>query len=302
MATAGAAQAGQYRVLVHNLAGTGISSVTAVSVTGGGRIEKQVCFPSHFVVPRQIEVWLPPGYDENSSGRYPVIYMHDGQNIFDPVTSYGGNSWEVDRAMCRLIRAGKTRGAIIVGVRNTGMGRFAEYMPKKAVVGDQVILLPGAPTVPAAIIQSDAYLKFLVAELKPWLDRTYRTQPEVAHTFVMGSSMGGLISAYALAEYPQVFGGAGCVSTHWPAGDGAMIDYLAKHLPKPGTYKLYFDFGTATLDAQYEPYQQRMDAVMRAAGYTEGRDWITKKFPGDEHSEKSWRARVEIPLSFLLGL
>ena len=117
----------------------------------------------------------------------------------------------------------------------------------------------------------------------------------------MGSSMGGLISAYALCEYPHVFGGAGCVSTHFPAGKGAVIDYLAKNLPKPGAHKLWFDYGTETLDALYEPYQRRMDAVMKAAGYTEGRDWITKKFPGAEHSEKSWRARVDQPLTFLLG-
>jgi predicted alpha/beta superfamily hydrolase len=154
---------------------------------------------------------------------------------------------------------------------------------------------------PAASIRSDAYLKFIVEELKPFVDRTYRTRPDRAHTSVMGSSMGGLISAYALCEYPEIFGGAGCVSTHWPTGDGAVIDYLAQHLPKPGTHKLWFDYGTATLDAQYEPYQVRMDMVMQAAGYTPGRDWITRKFEGAEHSEKSWRDRLDLPLKFLLG-
>ena len=227
--------------------------------------------------------------------------MHDGQNLFDPATSYGGSSWEVDRAVCRLIRAGKTPGAIIVGVWNSGLDRFPEYMPQKAITGATVTYHPGMPPQPSASLCSDRYLKFLVEEVKPFIDRTYRTQPDRTRTFVMGSSMGGLISAYALAEYPGVFGGAGCVSTHLPAGDGAVIDYLAQHLPKPGAHKLYFDYGTGTLDALYEPYQLKLDAVMRAAGYTEGRDWITKKFPGEEHSEKSWRKRVEIPLEFLLG-
>jgi predicted alpha/beta superfamily hydrolase len=298
----GAAQAGQYCVLVHNLAGTCISPVTTVSVAGAGRIEKHAAFPSRFVASREIDVWLPPGYDENSGERYPVLYMHDGQNLFDATNSYGGNSWEVDRALCRLMQSGQTRDAIIVGVWNTGLGRLAEYMPRKAVTGEQVTVLSGVQVLPASAIVSDAYLKFLVEEVKPWIDHTYRTKPDAPNTFVMGSSMGGLISAYAMAEYPQIFGGAGCVSTHWPAGDGAVIDYLAKHLPPPGTHKFYFDFGTATLDAGYEPFQQRMDAVMRAAGYTEGRDWLTRKFPGAEHSEKSWRTRVDIPLTFLLGL
>jgi predicted alpha/beta superfamily hydrolase len=153
---------------------------------------------------------------------------------------------------------------------------------------------------PTAGISSDAYLKFIVTEVKPFIDRTYRTQPDAAHTSVMGSSMGGLISVYAICEYPQVFGGAGCVSTHFPAGNGAVIDYLARSLPKPGANKFWFDYGTKTLDALYEPFQQRADAVMTAAGYTAGRDWITRKFEGAEHSEKSWRERVELPLEFLL--
>lgn len=298
---AAAAHAGNYRGLVHNLAGTAISSITAVTVTGAGRIEKHVAFPSRLVAPRQVDVWLPPGYDENSAERYPVVYMHDGQNIFDPSLSYGGTAWEVDRAMVRLMQAGKTRGAIIVGVWNTGLGRFPEYMPKKAVTGETLALFPKGPTMPTAAITSDAYLKFLVTELKPFVDRTYRTLSDAAHTSIMGSSMGGLISAYALAEYPAVFGGAGCVSTHWPAGEGAVIDYLAKNLPASAGHRLYFDYGTATLDALYEPHQLRMDAVMRKAGYIENQSWLTRKFPGAEHSEKSWRERVEIPLTFLLG-
>ena len=299
---AGAVNAGEYRVLVHNLAGTSISSATTGSVTAAGRIERHPAFPSRFVAPREVDVWLPPGQEANSGQHYPVIYMQDGQNIFDPAIGFGGGSWEVDRALCRLQQAGKTRGAIIVGVWNTGLGRFPEYMPRKAANGDQLTILPGSPPLPTASIQSDAYLKFLVTELKPFIDRTYCTQPDTAHTFIMGSSMGALISAYAMAEYPETFGGAACISTHWPAGDGAVIDYLAKHLPAPGAHKFYFDYGTETLDASYEPFQQRMDAVMKSAGYTEGRDWVTQKFPGAEHSEKSWRQRVEVPLQFLLGL
>jgi alpha-amylase len=298
---AGAANAGHYRVLVHNLAGTTIGSVTTVSVTGAGRIEKHLAFPSRFVAPRQVDVWLPPGYDDNPRERYPVVYMHDGQNLFDPSTSYGGNSWEVDRALSRLMQAGKIRGAIIVGLWNTGVNRAAEYMPRKAVTTPWINEVPGIFPQPHFPIQSDAYLKFLVEELKPRVDQAYRTKPDAPDTFVMGSSMGGLISAYALAEYPNVFGGAACISTHWPAGDGAVVDYLARHLPAPAAHRIYFDFGTETLDAKYEPFQLRMDAGLRQAGYSEGQNWITRKFPGAEHSEKSWRERVEAPLLFLLG-
>ena len=298
--------AGTYVAQVRNRAGTILTDGTVVTAQSpapihSGRIEKHSTFPSKFVAAREVDVWLPPGYDENPTSRYPVIYAQDGQNLFDPATSYGGNSWELDGAMTRVIANGHTAGAIIVGIWNTGATRAAEYLPQKAVGIPDIKDVPGVFPQSSHPLAADAYLKFLVEELKPFIDRTYRTQPGAAQTFVLGSSMGGLISAYAVVEYPAVFGGAACVSTHWPAADGAVIDYFARHLPKPGAHKFYFDFGTATLDAQYEPFQQRMDQVMRAAGYAEGRDWVTRKFPGAEHSERSWRQRADIALAFLLG-
>jgi predicted alpha/beta superfamily hydrolase len=263
------------------------------------RLDKFPAFKSQWVAAREVDVWLPPGYAAKGRQRYPVVYMHDGQNLFDPKTSYGGVPWSVDQAMIRLMNAGKVEGAIIVGIWNSP-ARFAEYMPQKAVRGAVSFRVPGVPDIKASDLKSDAYLQFIVRELKPFIDRAYRTKPEWTHTFIMGSSMGGLISAYAVCEYPNVFGGAACLSTHWPAGDGAVIDYLAQHLPS-GAHRFYFDYGTATLDSGYEPFQRRMDTVMRAAGYVEGSWWLTRKFPGAEHSEKSWRERVDLPLAFLLG-
>jgi predicted alpha/beta superfamily hydrolase len=302
--SATAANSGTYRVLVRNLAGTALSDAAAVSVdahsASGARTVRHSAFSSRHVAARHVDVWLPPGYDADSVARYPVIYMHDGQNLFDPATSFGGVPWSVDSAMERLMAAGRTRGAIVVGIWNTGHGRFAEYMPRKPMTDDVMMRYGEDMRVPLGMILSDAYLRFLVEELKPFIDHIYRTLPEREHTFTMGSSMGGLISAYALVEYPEVFGGAGCVSTHWPAGEGGVIDYIAKHLPPAGSARLYCDHGTGTLDASYEAHQSRLDGLLRAAGWVEGRDWITRRFPGAEHSEKSWRERVDIPLAFLL--
>jgi len=142
---------------------------------------------------------------------------------------------------------------------------------------------------------------YIITELKPFIDATYPTLADRQNTFMMGSSMGGLISLFALIEYPAIFGGAGCLSTHWPAGEEALVDFLGSRLPPAGQHRLYFDFGTATLDAAYEPYQHRMDGWLQAAGYQQGRDWLTRKFEGAEHSERAWRARVDIPLQFLLN-
>ena len=266
-----------------------------------GTLIRHADFPARAVPPRNVDVWCPPGYAAGAA-RYPVLYMHDGQNLFLPGRSYGGVPWSVDQAMVKLIEAGRTAGALIVGVWNMGEGRASEYMPQKpmaiASVREAAARFYTKLREPSV---ADAYLAFLVDELKPFIDARYRTLPGQAHTFVMGSSMGGLISLYALTERPQVFGGAGCLSTHWPAGGDGLVDYFGQVLPRAGAHRLYFDFGTETLDHNYEPFQARMDDHLRQAGYTPGRDWLTRKFPGAEHAEAAWRERVHIPLEFLLG-
>jgi cobalamin biosynthesis Co2+ chelatase CbiK len=99
-----------------------------------------------------------------------------------------------------------------------------------------------------------------------------------------------------------VFGGAGCVSTHWPIGKGIVIKYLKTKLPKPGKNRFYFDFGTGKMDAPYEKYQAMVDHIMRENGYQPGKDWLTRKYPKADHAEKYWRERVHIPLEFLFSI
>jgi len=268
---------------------------TADGVTGN--LKRHERFASKYVDPRNVDVWLPPDYEINKSKRFPVVYMQDGQNLFDPKLSFIGVDWGIDETMTRLIRERKVREAIVVGVWNTPK-RVLEYLPQKALVNPTT--LKDIPALRLNQIVSDNYLKFLVTELKPFIDSTYRTRADRKDTFIMGSSAGALISIYAITEYPNVFGGAGGISTHWPLGDGIVIDYLKSRLPDPSTHKVYFDFGTETLDAGYEPYQRKMDEVMRKAGYKEGKNWITRKFAGDEHSERAWRKRVDVPLTFFL--
>jgi predicted alpha/beta superfamily hydrolase len=266
-----------------------------------GRVESWHELPSRFVVARDVDVWLPPSYGRDPSRRYPVLYMHDGQNLFDPALSYTGVDWDVDGAMTRLIRARRVREAIVVGIWNTPL-RFAEYMPAAPVAGRAFDSgVPGQPPVDASQLHSDAYLRYLTEELKPFIDAHYRTAPGPRDTLVMGSSMGGLISLYALAQRPDVFGAAGAVSTHWPAADGASMDWFAAHLPRAGAHRIWFDHGTRTLDAAYAPYQQRIDAAMPGLGYTRDRDWASRVYKGAEHNEAAWKARLDAPLRFLLG-
>ena len=263
-----------------------------------GRLLRYESFSSQYVDPRNVDVWFPADY--NPKKKYAVLYMHDGQNLFIPALSYTKIDWGVDEALTKLMRNKEVRRTIVVGIWNTAK-RVPEYMPQKALKYATREQLEKAPAGLMESAASDNYLRFIVEELKPLIDKTYKTKTGRKETFIMGSSMGGLISCYAISEYPSVFGGAGCISTHFPAGDGIVIDYFAENLPKPGKNRFYFDYGTETLDAQYEPYQTRMDEVMRNKGFRNGKDWITRKFEGADHSEKSWKARIDIPLVFLLG-
>jgi len=265
-----------------------------------GHFDHYSPFQSDLITLRQVDVWVPDDAKQQKGKRYPVIYMHDGQNLFDPKTSFLGVVWGVDETMTRLIKDNVTCPAIVVGIWS-GPSRGGEYGPAKAISKyatayerKRFLQEYGTPI-------SDNYLKFMVSELKPFIDREYPTLPGQQHTFIMGSSFGGLISLYALCEYPHVFAGAGCLSTHWPAASGAMISYIAECLPDPATHRIYFDYGTEAMDACYEPYQIQADEVMRKSDYQEGVNWVTKKFPGEEHSERAWRKRVHVPLEFLLS-
>jgi len=272
-----------------------------------GRIERIDDFASRHVDRRPIEVWLPPGYDP-SKRRYPVLYAHDGQMLFDPKTTWNRQAWELDRVAGPLMQAGTLRDFIVVGPWNNGPLRAAEYFPQgflphlPAGLRDEVVQqrLSGRPL-------ADAYLRFLVEELKPAIDARYATLPERETTFTMGSSMGGLISCYAVCEHPQVFGGAACLSTHWIGGfenrpevPDAALAYLRAKLPPPQTLRLWMDRGTTELDALYADAQPRIDALLAERGFGPPR-FSTRVYEGQGHNETAWRDRLHEVLGFLLA-
>lgn len=305
-----------WRLVLAVLAFVGLWGGAAATAAhpGPGRIERHADFPSRFVAPRHVEVWLPPGYDA-SRKRYAVLYMHDGQNLFHLSDSNFNKVWAADEHVARLMAQGRIRDTIVVGMWSTP-ARYREYAPADLVarlppnLREQWAANAGGPSV------SDDYLRFIVEEVKPFVDARYRTDPGRRSTFIMGSSMGGLISFYALQRYPDVFAGAGCVSTHWPIGrpdapdwsaetgrDAIMAAeraYIAAGAVSPRRHRIYFDHGDATLDAFYAPFQANVDAAMAAKGFT-GRNWTSRVFPGAEHEENAWNARLDEPLLFLLG-
>ncbi|MFT3895249.1 MAG: alpha/beta hydrolase-fold protein [Anaerolineales bacterium] len=226
-------------------------------------------FPSRFVTPRHIDVWCPPGYS-GSAEAYPVIYMQDGQNVFVNLYSISGESWGMDEAIVRLMTEEQIHGAIVVGIWSTEL-RWREYMPQKPYYAlamkrhhEAFIARAGGDPI------SDAYLTFLIEEVKPFVDTKFRTRADRQNTFVMGSSMGGLISLYAISQYPDIFHGAACLSTNWPAGEHELVNEMAKGLPAPTSHKLYFDYGTEGLELS-------LRALPKTNGPAPARYWIRRK-------------------------
>jgi pimeloyl-ACP methyl ester carboxylesterase len=279
-----------------------------------GKIVDLGVLNSKYADPRRVVVWLPDGYQPKGP-KYAVLYMHDGQNLFDKGTAGYGMEWEIDEHLSKLIAEHKVRPTVVVGIWNTPK-RLQEYVPSKAfaTLPDDYrakikALYGGDPL-------SDGYLKFIVNELRPMIDKRFNVKTDRANTVIMGSSMGSLISLYAIDEYPNIFGGAGMMSTHWPLSfnpDGKPLSdadyetvsatferYLAPALPDPKTHRLYFDHGSETLDAIYKRYQDRVDTVVAGRGYVQGRNWLTRNYPGQKHNEISWASRVDVPLQFLL--
>lgn len=292
-----------------------VADSSPIPKPGKGRIERLQDFPSNYISARTVDIWLPPGYSDTQ--KYAVLYMQDGQMLFDADITWNKQEWRADEVAAQLMAEGKVRPFIIVATHNGGKLRHSEYFPQQPFESlpepvRQELLGSGGmgrESLFAEPVKSDAYLKFLVEELKPYIDRHYSVGTAAADTAVMGSSMGGLISLYAISEYPEVFGSAACLSTHWPGVvpvednpvPDAFFAYMQEHLPDPATHRIYFDLGTATLDAAYPPLQVKADAAMRSKAYTAA-NWQTRIFEGAEHNEQAWAARLDIPLQFLFPL
>lgn len=271
-----------------------------------GRIERWDPFPSRHIDPRPVEVWLPPTYD----GREPhaVLYMHDGQMLFDADTTWNHQAWAVDQVAAPLLARGELRPFIVVAPWNNGPKRFAEYFPQ-AWLRD----LQGAPRqavldrFDGGVPRGNDSLRFLADELKPAVDARYTTRTEREHTLLMGSSMGGLISLYGLCERPDLYGGAACISTHWTgyfernaAVPAAALRYLREKLPPPGTVRVWMDRGTQELDALYDDAQMAVDTLLLQRGYR-APGFRSVVHEGSGHNEADWQRHLPGPLLHLLG-
>lgn len=277
------------------------------SVVGDLRVLPDVRAPQLDGRERDVLVLLPDGATE-SGRRYPVLYMHDGQNLFDSETSFAGE-WQVDESMAALRDKGIE--AIVVGVPNIGEHRFEEYTPfplkgsppwwARRAFG------PGRP----AAGEGPAYVRFVIETVKPVVDAAFPTRRDPAATGVMGSSLGGLISLWALWEHRDVFGFAGAMSPAFPPGQAVLLDMLRAQ--PPDGRRVYVDTGghegsmhagdrvAGRWSKAFRRDVRRIRDSLLEAGFREGVDLMYVEEPDAIHHESAWARRLPDALRFLLG-
>ncbi|MGK0385999.1 MAG: enterochelin esterase-like enzyme [Patiriisocius sp.] len=276
-----------------------------------GSVHRFDSFPSSYIIPRTVDVWFPENY--TSTKTYSVLYMNDGQDLFDPLVDKRKPEMQVDETISRLVAEGAIKDAIVVGIYNIASQRSENYLPQKPIdllpekTRDSLLKIVKAFNKNFEI-NSDDYLRFITKELKPYIDQEYATAADFKNTYIAGASMGGLISMYAVCEYPEIFGGAIGMSTHWvgavPSSGNPLpevfFNYMRTNLPPPEHHKFYFDFGTKGLDMFYTQYESQVNTVFQERNYP---DSLLKnlKFVGGNHNVESWQPRLPDALIMMLG-
>lgn len=233
---------------------------------------------------RDVLVWLPPGYDHDADRRYPVLYLHDGQNLFDTSTSFAGVEWGVDETAERLVHAGRVAPLIIVAINHAGVQRADEFAPTH----DAHRQAGG---------HADRYARFIVQELKPYVDRTFRTRPEADQNALGGSSLGGLVTLHIGLEHPQVFGALAVLSPSIWWDRRAVLDRV-EALPTRLPWRIWLDVGTAE-GRDTVRNARALKALLLQKGWRTGADLHYLEAHDAPHAESAWAARVEGILEFL---
>lgn len=265
----------------------GIATETALGESAAipsERLKKHANFQSRELEPRDLVVYCPPDYYENESRRYPVLYLHDGQNLFDPETAYvAGMHWRVGETADLLINEGLIEPLVIVGVYNTGEHRIAEYTPTR----DRK--LGGG--------EADLYGRMLIDEVKPFVDAEYRTLSDPLNTGLGGSSLGGLVSLYLALTRPDVFSKVIAMSPSVWWNKRAILKMISRARLKP-RLQVWLDVGTEEGEEAVRDVHALRD-VLLGKGWRQGDDLAFCVGKGATHNEAAWAARLGPALEFL---
>jgi predicted alpha/beta superfamily hydrolase len=249
-----------------------------------GQLRKHERFRSRFLRnQRDLIVYLPPGYDDQPWRRYPVLYLHDGQNLFDRATAFAGVDWNIQGAADRLIHTSAVQPLIIVGIYNAGKSRIHEYTPTKAPK------LGGG--------RADRYAKFLLQEVMPFVQEQYRILSDPSSTGIGGSSLGGLVSLYIGLKHPQTFGRIAALSPSVWWHQRVILRFAAA-APVPPRPRIWLDVGTRE-GARTVPDVELFRDLLLKKGWKLGEDLHHEIVKGAEHNEAAWAQRVGPFLQFL---
>lgn len=229
------------------------------------------------VLSRDLVVWLPPNYAEEDNS-YPVVYMQDGQNIFDPVTSSYGTDWAIDETCDSLINAGKIPGVIVVGIYNT-QDRNEEYHPGK---------------------KGDSYMRYVLETIKPLIDSNYRTKSDKEHTIVGGSSSGGTFAFMIAWQYPNVFSKAICLSPAFKINKIDLVIMVNEYNGKKKSLQFYIDNGGIALEDKLQSGIDEMLEALQQKGFKEAEDFLWVKDKEAQHNEAAWAKRFPIAIEWIM--
>lgn len=278
----------------------------SAQVVSCGKLRSMSAFPSSYIEPRQVDIWIPPDYEGNGSA-HRVLIMQDGQNLFDRSFAFGAQEWQVDEALCQL--AGEEFGKlpVVVGVWNT-QERRKTYYPSQVFESldrsSRESILPGQ----SFTASGDEYAAFIAEELLPWLRNELNVSTAAEDVYLGGASMGALISCYAWCRYPHLIGGVIMFSTHWignfryeydPVIAESMTGWFCSHLPDPASHKVWMDRGTEGLDSLYTHPQDVIDQCIISHGFTTQQGYLSVA-AGETHNEPSWSRRFPQAIRWML--
>jgi hypothetical protein len=264
---------------------------------------------------RMVDVFVSQN-SNTTKGGLKTLYMHDGQMLFDSTVTWNKQEWSVDEMLSQTLSKYAHEPFIVVGIHNDPPNRYAEFFPQK--VADYMPKSYRDKLLAAqwnGQLRADAYLNWIEDTLVPFIEHNFNTSKKTKDRMVMGSSMGGLISLYALCEKPKLFGAAACLSIHTPMINFGMFDegmvealvipfniYLEHELKADKKHKLYIDRGTETLDAYYGPYHDRLLSTLELVGYgPKNPRFLEAVVQGAGHDEVSWAKRLHVPVLFMLS-
>ena len=260
---------------------------------------------------QNVTIWLPPEYSADAERRFPVLYMWDGQNLFDPAHTQYNKAWMVQDVLGGMVARGEAEPHIVVGIWSPpGKDRYRSYVPQfaenaKGAVGKSISDMAGGP------IASQRQLDWVADTLIPQVERDYRVRTGADNRTIVGASMGGVMSCYAIIERSEIFGRSGCVSAHLALADPQLAQeheeqigwlwdsYLDAHLGKPRGRRIWMDHGTEMLDSYYGPWQRMVAEDLARLGWREGEDFAARVYDGAEHDEVFWHQRMPEMLRWL---